>query len=175
MYLSAVIDNAGNYKSFGDTKFVPECSEEVFVKFFKSTPYWAKNDVEFDKIYNRIGKMIFNAETPYALIDFSNNNGTSGYYSKNITSADAEVIKEATIKRCMKSENNRLTKQGDKEFTVKIGSVDAKEEVIEHNGLKIKLQYGEFSPFLKKTNKYLTLAKESAANEIQAKMIDEYI
>ena len=26
VYLSAVIDNAGNYKSFGDTKFVPECS-----------------------------------------------------------------------------------------------------------------------------------------------------
>ena len=26
IYLSAVIDNAGNYKSFGDTKFIPECS-----------------------------------------------------------------------------------------------------------------------------------------------------
>jgi len=27
MYLAAVIDNAGNYKSFGDSKFIPECSE----------------------------------------------------------------------------------------------------------------------------------------------------
>lgn len=42
----------------------------------------------------------------------------------------------------MMSENNRLTKQGDNEFTVKIASVDAKEEIIEENGLKIKIQYG---------------------------------
>ena len=98
------------------------------------------------------------------MIDFSSNNGTSGYYSKNISSADAEAVKDALISRCMKSENNRLTKQGDKEFTVKIGSVDAKEEIIEHKGLKIKLQYGEFSPFLKKTNKYLSLAQEHVAN-----------
>lgn len=30
VYISAVLDNAGNYKSFGDSKFIPECSEESF-------------------------------------------------------------------------------------------------------------------------------------------------
>ena len=33
--------------------------------------------------------MIFNAETPYALIEFSDKKGTTGYYSKNVTSGDA--------------------------------------------------------------------------------------
>ena len=27
IYLAAFFDNTGNYKSFGDTKFIPECSE----------------------------------------------------------------------------------------------------------------------------------------------------
>jgi dipeptidyl-peptidase-3 len=26
IYIAAFIDNTGNYKSFGDTKFIPECS-----------------------------------------------------------------------------------------------------------------------------------------------------
>lgn len=71
--------------------------------------------------------MIFDAETPLGHIDFSDKNGTSGYYSKNVTSADAEAVKEILIGRGIKSENNRLTKQGNNEFTVKIGSIEAKE------------------------------------------------
>ena len=41
--------------------------------------------------------------------------------------------------------------------------------------MKITLQYGEFSSFLGLVNKYLEEAKKSAANEIQEKMIDEYV
>lgn len=95
-----------------------------------ATPYWSTHQADFEKIYSRIGKLIFNAETPYAHIDFSDKHGTSGYYSKSVTSADAELVKELTISKGIKSENNRLVKQGDKEFIVKIASIDAKEEII---------------------------------------------
>jgi dipeptidyl-peptidase-3 len=61
IYVSAVIDNTGNYKSFGDTKFIPECNEENFRKFFLSTPYWATHKEDFESIYSRIGKLVFNA------------------------------------------------------------------------------------------------------------------
>lgn len=37
--------------------------------------------------------MIFHAEPPYAHIDFADKHGTTGYYSGNITSADAEAVK----------------------------------------------------------------------------------
>jgi dipeptidyl-peptidase III len=175
VYLSAVIDNAGNYKSFGDSKFIPECSEEDFRKFFLSTPYWSVHAEDFEKIYSRIGKMIFNAETPYALINFVDKNGTSGYYSKNITSFEAEKVKDITIGKGLKSENNRLTKQSETEFTIKIASIDSREETIEQNGLKLKLKYGEFAPFLKDLNDHLSQAQKYAANEHQAKMIDSYL
>lgn len=89
IYLAAVIDNNGNYKSFGDSKFIPECSPETFKQFLLNTPYWSAHPQQFEKIYERIEPSIFNAETPFALIDFSDKKGTSGYYSKNITSADA--------------------------------------------------------------------------------------
>lgn len=113
IYLSAVIDNAGNYKSFGDSKFIPECSADTFRKFFLATPHWSANAENFNKIYSRIEKLVFNAETPYALIGFSDKKGTSGYYSRNVTSADAEKVKDILMSKSIMSENNRLTKQGD--------------------------------------------------------------
>ena len=33
VYCSAVLNNCGNYKSFGDTKFVPDVDEPTFTKF----------------------------------------------------------------------------------------------------------------------------------------------
>ena len=47
------------------------------------------------------------------MIAFSDQKGTSGYYSKNITQGDAEKIKEILIGRGIKSENNRLSKQSE--------------------------------------------------------------
>ena len=113
IYISAVIDNAGNYKSFGDTKFIPECSEDIFRKFFLATPHWSANAENFNKIYSRIEKLVFNAETPFALIDFSDKKGTSGYYSRNVVSADAEKVKDILISKSIMSENTRLTKQSE--------------------------------------------------------------
>ena len=119
--------------------------------------------------------MIFNAESPYGLIDFSDKHGTTGYYSKNVTSSDAEKIKDILIKRGIKSENNRLTKQSEHEYTVKIAAVEHKEETIVEGDLKIKLVYGEFGPFLRLVNRYLAECQKYSANEIQSKMIHEYI
>ena len=36
-YSAAVFTNCGNYKSFGDTKFVPELGPEAFKKIVKSS------------------------------------------------------------------------------------------------------------------------------------------
>jgi hypothetical protein len=53
------------------------------------------------------------------------------------------------------SENNRLVKINENEFILKVASIEPKEEVIEENGLKLTVRYGEFAPFLKLVNQYL--------------------
>lgn len=169
------MENAGNFKSFGDSKFIPEVSKEVFAKFWRSTPYWSSHEEDFNKIWERIETYIFTAEKPYALIQFSDKEGTSGYYSKNCTSTDAEKVKKILIDKGIMSENNRLVKVSDNEFIVKIASEVQKEESFEKDGVKIHLKFGEFSSFLKLVNKYLEEANKFSANEIQQKMIHEYI
>ena len=53
------------------------------------------------------------------------------------------------------SENNRLVKISENDFILKVASIESKEEVIEENGLKLTVRYGEFAPFLKLANQYL--------------------
>jgi len=36
-YSAAVFQNCGNYKSFGDSKFVPELSQDSFKKIIQSS------------------------------------------------------------------------------------------------------------------------------------------
>jgi len=67
------------------------------------TPYWAAHSDLFNSIFNRIKTLVFNAETPYGLIAFSDKNGTNGYYSKNITHDDAQKIKGILINRGLRS------------------------------------------------------------------------
>jgi len=136
------LENAGNFKSFGDSKFIPECTQEVFVNFWKCAPYWSNHAEEFEKIWSRIGKYIFEFNKPYALIQFSDKEGTTGYYSKNCTSEDAEKVKKVLIEKGIMSENNRLVKVSENEFIVKIAACVSKEESFEHSGLKITLKYG---------------------------------
>jgi ribosomal protein S19 len=58
---------------------------------------------------------------------------------------------------------------------VKVASVEVREETFEEDGIHITFKYGEFAPFLKQVNHYLSEAKKHSANEIQDKMIGEYI
>jgi hypothetical protein len=44
------------------------------------------------------------------LINFADKDGTTGYYSANVTTQDAEKVKEILIKKGFMSENNRLIK-----------------------------------------------------------------
>jgi dipeptidyl-peptidase-3 len=37
VYIAAFFQNCGNFKSFGDTKFIPEIGEEKFLGFIKAT------------------------------------------------------------------------------------------------------------------------------------------
>ncbi len=149
------MNNCGNFKSFGDSKFVPECSHDSLKKFFLLSSYWSNHQEEFCKIYDRIEKFIFTYDKPYGLLDFSDKEGTTGYYSGNISTGDAEKVKEVTVKRGLMSENNRLVKISENEFILKVASIEPKEEIIEENGLKLTIRYGEFAPFLKLVNQYL--------------------
>ena len=119
---------------------------------------------------------MYQHESPYGLINFSDQKGTSGYYSQNVTQADAERVKAALTELKILSENTRLVKTGDNSFIVKIASVNRHQStVVSKEGLEITLEYGDFSPFLEKLVGHLKKAGEHSANENQKRMIERYV
>lgn len=58
-YSSAVFNNCGNFKSFGDSKFIPELSEDEFNKILKSSSNYLTNQNIFDELYAAIRINIF--------------------------------------------------------------------------------------------------------------------
>ena len=87
-YASGVYGNMGNYRSFGDTKFIPELTKEKF----DAIVALANNDIA-SNIWSKIGDLVYNNNSPYHQINFPDKQGVTGYYSSNVTSEDAELVK----------------------------------------------------------------------------------
>ena len=64
-YSAAVFQNCGNYKAFGDTKFVPEVEPEKFKQIIKCGENYETHKEIIDKILELTEKEIFSETDPY--------------------------------------------------------------------------------------------------------------
>ena len=65
-YTAAVFNNCGNYRSFGDSKFVPELDKAMFRKVVEASERYEENKEQIDFILNHIEKEVFTEEPPLA-------------------------------------------------------------------------------------------------------------
>ena len=64
-YAAAVFNNCGNFKSFGDTKFVPELPTESFEKIIKASSAYETHGDVMDDCWNRISLEVYTEEDPH--------------------------------------------------------------------------------------------------------------
>ena len=64
-YSAAVFNNCGNFRSFGDTKFVPEFENAVFVKIFESSSAYETHREVLENIWARIEREVYTEEDPH--------------------------------------------------------------------------------------------------------------
>lgn len=175
------LGNSGNYKSFGDSKFIPRCGEDVFKALAATSP---KAEEHFKATNGAIHK-----ENDQALmhLGFPDEGHMTTYYpdSHDITKAEIDAISAWSEKKGLLPENNRLRKTKDGVFEILIASavmqVPAEggdigkdtEFVIEDGTLKgktVKLVYGDYSKEMKAIAEYMKKAAENADNETQKEM-----
>lgn len=53
------IDNLANYKSFGDTKFVPGVETHVFEAIIKASPAYAAQAAQIDKLWGEVKGIVY--------------------------------------------------------------------------------------------------------------------
>lgn len=76
-------------------------------------------------MYPLIERELFNIDKPYAQINFPEDGGVTGYYSRNITKTDLNLIREFCSSKSIEILNTRSFKDDKGVITVTVGSISS--------------------------------------------------
>ncbi|KAK6344451.1 hypothetical protein TWF696_008088 [Orbilia brochopaga] len=171
-YASQVLANLGNYKSFGDQKFVPRIHRDVFAKIAAVTP-------TSKSIWERIHDAVYQVEPEGITLLGYPPDHMSAYYpdSPAITKADITAAGETFVKNGVLVEHTRLKQLPDGSFEMLVASEKTGEgQTYETaDGRKIRTVYGDHKAEMKVMADELEKAGGNALNGTQGKMMEEYV
>lgn len=179
-YASQVLANLGNYKSFGDSKFVPRIEVTEFEAIVN-----AVNDEEVKTLFTAVKTPIYSLNDKIAMLGSPEDGHVSGYYLNVVSKAEGEAVDAALAKHNIMPENIRVSKVDNNNFIVHVASSFISNasgfypDTIDFNigevNAKLSFQFGDHSKEFTKIVENLQLAKQYAANENQVKMLENYI
>lgn len=185
-YASQFLSNLGNYKSFGDKKFVPRLQRVQLDSLIA-----ALKDDSASKLYDMVKEAIFDNDVKRALLGWPAQGHMSGYYpgsnegkgaSRTITKDEAELVNAALAAHGVMPENTRVEKIGDKQFSVHVASAVAENttsyyprEPITYESASITFEFGDHAKEFAQIVEALENAAKYVANETQGKMLAAYI
>lgn len=180
-YAAQFLGNAGNYKSFGDSKFVPRIEPRQLKALATLTPETLKLHEKFqDAIYagNSVAKLH---------LGYPDQGHISTYYpdSPDITKEEISIVSGFLEGKKLLPENTRVRKTKDG-FEVLIASArePSKEERDTSDseweldgklkGKKLRLVFGDYSTEMAKIADAIKSARKYASNDIEKSMLDAY-
>ena len=128
-YVAGFYGNLSNYHSFGHSKFIPECSCEVFKQILMSNPSYENNHAAFYKrifedLWPQVEQELYSIEKPYTNIGFPSEGGVTGYFGRNMSKDDLKLVQEFLVDQKIDILNTRAFKTDDKKYTITVGSID---------------------------------------------------
>lgn len=186
-YVAQFLGNGGNYKSFGDQKFIPRCSLDVF----RSLASVSNECTAALEKANTTGGGIFETKDPAMMhLGYTELGHMTTYYpdSPDITKNEITAIGDFLEKKRLPLENTRLRKTSSGDFELLIASgisnppLEARdlgpddEFTLEGSltGKKLKLVFGDYLNEMAKVALNTKKAEQHAANDIQRHMMQEY-
>ena len=186
-YAAQFLGNCGNYKGFGDSKFIPRCPPETLDRLALKSP-------EAQKILEEITRGptgIYATEKPSLMhLGFPDKGHLSTYYpdSPNIQQIDIEEIGTFASEKKLLPENTRLRKLEDGNFEILIASGISNPSMEERDagqdvtfdlsgrleGRKLTLKFGDHREEMAKIALHIKKAGLNAGNDTQKRMMDEY-
>lgn len=184
-YFTQFLGNLGNYKGFGDVKFIPRCSPQTFAAL-------ATKVSVAEKFYEQCKPALYADEGKPALMHFGfpSQGHMSTYYpdSPDITREEIEKVGELLGSKGTLPENTRVRKSKGGDYEVLIASAlsrpppegsDAGEATTWElpsplEGKKVSLVFGDHQEEMAKIALHIKKAGLHAANDTQRKMMDEY-
>lgn len=180
-YSSQVLANLGNYKSFGDSKFIPRISIVEFQLLVDSI-----DNAEITKLFNLVKIPIYSLDDKISMLGSPEDGHVSGYYLNVVSKIEGEAIDTALANHGIMPENIRVSKTDDENFVVHVASsfisnatgyypekIDF--QIKDDRNASLTFKFGDHSKEFTEIVKNLNMAKNYAANENQVKMLENYI
>lgn len=177
IYCAGFYANMGNYKGFGDSKFVPALPVEKLESFILATEA-AKNPA-IVSLLQQVKVALYSLSDREKQLGLGEK-GVTKYFSPNCDTADSDLVNkylkakniEGYINRLIKSVENGVTVYEVRHAAVQ-NSVLLEEE--EFEGCRFRVTAGDYQELLQKVCENLELAVKYSSNELERRMLEEYI
>ncbi|EGP91460.1 uncharacterized protein MYCGRDRAFT_66700 [Zymoseptoria tritici IPO323] len=181
-YAAQFLGNTGNYKSFGDSKFIPRVPSASVAALAKVSP-------EAEKMWGSIQDAVYDTSSIAKLhLGYPEDGAVSTYYpdSPGITTAEITYVSDFLKDKGLLPENTRLRKTSSGDFELLIASAvtspairDLKESewTLEDpvKGKKLRLVYGDHAKEMTTISTNIDEAKKHALNPVEASMHADYL
>ncbi|GMT28781.1 hypothetical protein PFISCL1PPCAC_20078 [Pristionchus fissidentatus] len=175
VWTGSFYSNSGNYKGFGDSKFIPVVTADKLSKMVASSKA-ASNSPDLLSVYSAVEDGIFSLNSKNAGLGF-NDTGVTTYHSGLVRKTDSDLINRYMKEKNLEGWNTRLFKEvNDGKTTLKIKFASTKPSVTEDEfeGVKVHLEKGDYAAILSRTCAHLRKAGEFAATANQKAMMNKY-
>ncbi|KAL0482509.1 dipeptidyl peptidase, partial [Acrasis kona] len=160
--------NLGNYKSFGDTKFIPRIERDALAKIVSTS------SPDTIKLFEACVDAMYSLDEENLEIGFGKTT-CSGYYTKDVTKEDAELVQGFLEQQDISAYNTRLFKTSDG-FTVLLASATKlPSKTHQYKNVNITVEYGDYQQDMANIVKNLKLAQENALNDHESNMLLKYV
>ncbi|KAJ8932829.1 hypothetical protein NQ318_006992 [Aromia moschata] len=174
VYACGLFCNAGNYKGFGDTKFVPNIEQNRLEQLLKVSKIWD----QLEPLWSELKDKLYDLKSGKTCLGY-NPEGCTTYLSKNCTPKDNEMVQNWLKSEKMECYNSRLFKteeNGKVVYEIRLAS-EAKKELkrVSDGNITYVVTSGDYSPLMGTVATYLEKAVQYAANETEANMLTAYV
>ena len=181
-YSAQLLGNTGNFKSFGDSKFIPRISSEKFAAL-------AKTSSEAEKLFKTFKDDLYESKATARMhLGYPDKGHISTYYpdSPEITQEQIEYISEFLKGKKLMPENTRIrqTSSGNYDLLVASAVTDPATRDIDKDeyelggplkGKKLRIVYGDYQTEMAKIARNLMEAKKNALNDEEDAMQADYV
>uniref|UniRef100_A0A8C6TME1 Dipeptidyl peptidase 3 n=1 Tax=Neogobius melanostomus TaxID=47308 RepID=A0A8C6TME1_9GOBI len=179
VYAAGLYANMGNYKSFGDTKFIPNLPK--FKALIWASRAFQEQPTEIKTLWDSCCCRLYSLEDKQKQLGLGDK-GITTYFSGNCCLEDAEVTQKFLDSKKLSAYNTRLFKKengGKTCYEVRLASA-VKQECESCCGTfcfgdkDFTVTRGDYAPLMEKVCSSLQQAQSYAANENQKKMLENY-
>ncbi|SCV03757.1 LANO_0G06062g1_1 [Lachancea nothofagi CBS 11611] len=188
-YVAQFLSNLGNYKSFGDLKFIPRCTTDFFLDLLNQAGIEKSSKPSTAScLYSTweevVLKGIYYVDDKSALLGFPSEGHQSSYYFGDVSPEDMTLLKDEVFSKLkILPENTRIQKVNNNKFVILVASENTENDLSEYpkdpiklsNGASAFFKFGDHTREMHNIVQNLQKARRYAANESQKKMFDQYI